>query len=188
MNDTPLAQNKRRYLALLLLCANAATGWVFGAEVADHYRWLEDSNSPPVKTWAAAQDKKTQEYLSKVKGQEKLETRLRQLYFVNSVSLPIQAGPRLFYKRILSDREQPIFYWQNPDHPGSEHRWLDPQAFEPKDHVSVGEWIPSPDGNAVAYTTHPEGADQATLHVSSPWAIKRLAARTEHSSRGQLSM
>ena len=38
----------------------------FGTQVADPYRWLEDDRSAETEAWVAAQNKVTQNYLSKI--------------------------------------------------------------------------------------------------------------------------
>ena len=52
-----------------------------------------------------------------------------------------------------------------------EHLWLDPAEF--RNHESIGDWVPSPDGEWVAYATHPQGADEAIMHV------RRIATNKE---------
>ena len=93
----------------VFLCLLSAGTALSAQDAPDPYRWLEEGNSPKVQQWVQAQDHKTEAYLSKIPGRDKLEARLKELYSVDSISLPRQAGERLFYKRITTGHEQPAF-------------------------------------------------------------------------------
>src|SRR5690349_14332463 len=51
-----------------------------GVKVVDDYRWLEDANSPDVKTWTDAQNKYTRAYLDALPSRKEIEAKLTALY------------------------------------------------------------------------------------------------------------
>jgi len=145
---------------ILILCGFSAA---HGAEVPDPYRWLEDADSSRTQTWVRDQNQQAEVYLNAIPGREKISARLRELYQADSVSLPAEAGARLFYKRTRKDQDQPVFDWRPAHGQTGEKLWLDPAAIG--GHSTVGEWVPSPDGKLVAYALHQAGADEAVLNV-----------------------
>jgi prolyl oligopeptidase len=137
---------------------------VHGLTIADPYRWLEDEKAPEVKAWMAAQDKFARDALARLPGREALAARLKQLYYVDSVSAPVHRGTRYFYHRTHADREKAVFYWREGEN-GAEKVLLDPNTMSKDGTTSVGLVIPSWDGKYVVYTTKVNNSDEATLHV-----------------------
>jgi len=137
---------------------------VHGLTIADPYRWLEDEKAPEVKAWMAAQDKYARDAIAKLPGREALTARLKQLYYVDSVSAPAHRGTRFFYRRTHADREKAVYYWREGEN-GAEKVLLDPNTMSKDGTTSVGMVVPSWDGKFVAYTTKANNSDEATLHV-----------------------
>jgi prolyl oligopeptidase len=136
----------------------------FGVTVRDPYRWLEDGGSPEVKAWVAAEDRLARDYLAKLPGRAALKERLRELYYVESVSVPVQRGGRMFYTRKPADREKRTLYYRAGD-AGEERVLLDAASLSPDGSTSLGVWMPSPDGKTLAYVVHPNNADDGVIHV-----------------------
>ena len=141
-----------------------AADLMHGVSVSDPYRWLEDVKSPEVKSWMDAQDHYARERLAKLPGHEALAQRLRELFYVDSISAPAHRGKRYFYSRRHADREKAVIYWKEGEH-GEEHVLLDPNTMSKDGSTSVGTWAPSWDGKRVAYALHVNNADEATLYV-----------------------
>lgn len=136
-----------------------------GVAVEDPYRWLEDEKSPDVQTWMAGQDAHARAFIADLPGRAKLQSRLKELYYVDSTSVPIQRGERLFYSKSHRDKEKSIYYLRD-GLGGAERVVLDPNTWtEGGNPVSLGSTWPSWDGKKLAYTTHPNHADEAVLHV-----------------------
>ncbi len=142
-----------------------ATGeTLHGQRVEDPFRWLEDEKSPEVQAWMKAQDDFTRAALARLPGREALRQRYAELYYLDSVSAPIQRGGRYFYFRTHKDREKAILYWkEGPD--GAEKVLLDPNLWTKDNTVSLGVWVPSWDGKRVVFAQKPNAADEAVLHV-----------------------
>lgn len=137
---------------------------IHGRIVADPYRWLEDAGEQRVQDWMNAQDELTRAYLAEVPGREAVEARLRELFYYDSVSAPRHRGSRYFFSRRHADREKSILYWKEGEE-GEERILLDPNLLSEDGSVSLGVWVPSPDGAYVAYTLRENNADAATLYV-----------------------
>jgi prolyl oligopeptidase len=138
----------------------------FGTRVPDPYRWLEDEKSDEVKAWVEAQDRLARAQLAAYAPREALRRRLRELYYVDSISLPVRRGGRLFYSRTHKDREKAVVYYREGEH-GAEHVLLDPNQMSPDGSISLGVYAPSYDGKTVAYSLRRNNADEATLYVLS---------------------
>ncbi|PIE16191.1 MAG: peptidase S9, partial [Proteobacteria bacterium] len=76
-----------------------------GVPVPDPSRWLEDASQPAVRAWVDAQDAHARAHLDALPERDALVTRLRELFYVDSVSAPRRYGDRLFYSRRNRDRE-----------------------------------------------------------------------------------
>jgi prolyl oligopeptidase len=135
-----------------------------GVAVADPYRWLEDGGSPEVKTWMTDQDGFTRSQLGALPGREALTKRLRELFYVDSLTAPQHRGNRWFYERQHADKEKAIVYWREGDSP-EEHVLIDPNQLSADGSTSLGTWVPSYDGKTVAYALKANNADEATISV-----------------------
>jgi prolyl oligopeptidase len=135
-----------------------------GVVVPDPWRWLEDETAPEVQAWMKAEDAHTRARLATVPVRERLEKRFTELYYVDSVSAPVQRGNRFFYMRTHADREKAILYWREGSD-GPEKVLLDPNTWGDGKTISLGEWTPSWDGSKLVYQEKPNAADEATLKV-----------------------
>jgi prolyl oligopeptidase len=134
-----------------------------GVEVHDPYRWLEDGRSPGVRAWAEGQNAFTRRHLDGLPGREWLTRRLTEVSYVDTVGVPRRAGARLFFTRRMADQEKAVLYWRGDD--GADHVLVDPATLGTGGSVSLGEWVPSPDGSKLAYALSENNADEATLYV-----------------------
>jgi len=135
-----------------------------GVKVADPYRWLEDAKAPEVAGWMAAQDAFTRAHLHALPGRDALAERLRQLYYVDSISAPRHRKGRFFYTRTLATKEKAIVYWKQGEK-GAEKVLLDPNLMSADGSTSLGTWEPTDDGKRVVYALRKNNADEATLYV-----------------------
>lgn len=137
---------------------------LFGNRVEDPYRWLEDAKSSEVREWMAEQDRVARGFLHELPGRDALIKRLRELYYVDSISAPVRRGDRFFYTRRHADREKAVVYWKEGEN-GEERVLLDPNTMSKDGSVSLGTWVPNWDGKRVGYAIHRNNADEATLYV-----------------------
>jgi prolyl oligopeptidase len=137
---------------------------LFGVEVSDPYRWLEDVKDPAVQAWMAEQDGAARRALAALPGRERLRRRFRELYYVDALSAPVHRGERYFYTRRHADREKAVVYWR-PGLQGEERVLLDPNAMSADGSTALGVWVPTHDGSRVVYALRRNNADEATLYV-----------------------
>jgi prolyl oligopeptidase len=137
---------------------------LFGTVVDDPYRWLEDEKSPEVQAWMKAQDDFARAQLKKLPARDALIQRYRELYYVESVGIPVKRGGRIFYTRTHKDKEKAVVYWREGA-TGDERVLLDPNTWSSDNTVSLGVWVPSWDGKKVVFAEKPNAADEATLYV-----------------------
>src|SRR5215471_10886529 len=72
---------------------------LFGHQVADPYRWLEDTDSADTRDWLSAEEALWSSYRDGLPGREKFADRVRELLQVGSVGTPAWRGTRCFYTR-----------------------------------------------------------------------------------------
>ena len=65
---------------------------LFGHQVADPYRWLEDAGSPQTRQWLAAEEELWAGYRDGLPRREEFTARVRELLRVGSVGLPAWRG------------------------------------------------------------------------------------------------
>lgn len=137
---------------------------IFGTEVKDPYRWLENVADTKVQTWMQAQDRFARNALNRLPGRVALEKRLKQVYYVETITTPVRRKNRYFYTRRPLDKEKAILFWR-AGLDGEEKVLIDPNTLSQDGSTSLGVWIPSHDGTKLAYTLRPNNADEAFLHI-----------------------
>ncbi|MCP3167614.1 prolyl oligopeptidase family serine peptidase [Myxococcus qinghaiensis] len=143
---------------------DAVVDTVHGVTVPDAYRWLEDEKAPEVQAWMKAQDAVAREALAKMPGRDALVRRFRELFYVDSISIPARRAGRYFYIRTHKDKEKAVLYWRDGEK-GAEKVLLDPNGWSQDGSVSLGTWAPSWDGKKLVFAQKPNAADEAVLHV-----------------------
>jgi prolyl oligopeptidase len=88
---------------------------LFGHQVADPYRWLEDPGSPQTTEWLAAEESLWSRYRAGLTDRESFAARVRELLRVGSVGLPAWRGTTQFYTRRDPDQEHAVLYVAGPD-------------------------------------------------------------------------
>lgn len=149
-----------------------------GVEVADPYRWLEDSESAQTKAWIQAQNAVTQAYLSRIPRRASIEARMMELINFERFTTPTKEGGRYFYSRNSGQQNQNVLYVAD----GLEQEprvLLDPNTFSEDGTVSLSQWSVSRDGKRIAYGRSDGGSDWVSITVrdidsgqESPEALK----------------
>jgi len=175
-----------RLFALLLVCAAtaAAAGTVgitppplstpvkdtfWGVEVADPYRFLENTADPAVQQWMREQSDATRLVLDRIPGRATMLERIRQIDGAagGSVSqIRRSAAERWFFLRREPQDNQYRLYWRRGAD-GADSLLVDPEALGKRDGKSLAimDYAPSPDGRLVAYSLQAGGSEIGTLHV-----------------------
>lgn len=137
---------------------------LFGVTVPDPYRWLEDGKSNEVQEWMKAQDTLARAELAKLPERDAIAKRLKELFYIDSLSAPRHRGGRYFHVRRHANKEKAIVYWKDKKD-GEEKVLLDPNTWSDKGTLSLGSWKISWDGKTIAYTVKKNAADEASLHI-----------------------
>ena len=89
---------------------------------------------------------------------------VRPTRILPGIDAPLKRGKRYFYKRRNAKQEKAILYCREGKS-GPERALLDPNVWSAEGNWSLNRWVPSWDGEKVAYTVSRNFADEATLYV-----------------------
>jgi prolyl oligopeptidase len=132
--------------------------------VSDPYRWLEDQKSPETRAWIAAEQKCTDEALSKLPGREELSKRLAALLHTDMFGLPVERKGRYFFRKRGADQDLVQLYVRRGT-AGADELLVDPLPWS-KDHsASVTMEAVSRDGRLLFYGRREGGQDEVTVHA-----------------------
>ena len=141
----------------------------FGTKVVDPYRYMENLRDSEVQAWFKAQDDYTRAVLVRIPGRQQLLERIKQL----DQSAPFQVGDvqryqaeRYYYRKRLASEEVGKLY-EREGLNGNEKLLVDPGKFvtTPGTHYSLNYYVPSYDGQYVAYGVAPSGSEDAVIHI-----------------------
>lgn len=135
-----------------------------GVRVEDPYRGFEDPGNPSTAKWVAAQNALSQPILESIPAREKIKQRLTQLWNYERYAVPVKRGGRYFFLRNEGSQDQSVLYVADRLD-GPPRVLLDPNAMSKDATVSLGEFVPSPDGKLLAYSLSDGGTDWRTWHV-----------------------
>ncbi len=136
---------------------------IHGHEIADPYRWLEDSGSPETKTWLAAQADLYASYAASLPGLARLTDRLGELLGAGDIGPPTWRGGREFFLRREPGQELAVLYTVSPA--GGERALIDPTMIDPTGATTLDRWEPDHDGRLVAYQLSEGGREESVLRV-----------------------
>lgn len=143
----------------------AQTDVLHGVQVADPYRWLEQSASiPEVRAWIETQNALTESFLADIPEREAIRARLTELWNYPKRGAPFAKGGRYFGFRNTGLQNQDVLFVM--DAPQGEGRvLLDPNALSEDGTVSLRTLSVSPDGRYLAYAVSESGSDWQSWRV-----------------------
>ena len=140
-----------------------------GRQIADPYRWLEDSTSPDTQQFVAAQNAYTRSVLENIPGRDELRRRIERLLTIGRVASPRIGGNNYFYERRDGRQNQAVVYLrEGPDGKALQKKdraLIDVNALAPDGTVALDWWYPSEDGKYVVFGISPNGSELSTLQV-----------------------
>lgn len=157
-----------------------------GEEIIDNYRWLEplEKESDEVREWTTLQNNYTRSILDNLPGRAELEKRLAELMSIGSVSTPSMRGNRYFYTERQGDQNQSVLYLRE-GHDGEPRVLLDPNTLDEKGLYSLDWYVPSPDGNLLAFGLSYAGDEMTVLYVmdvaSGEWLADQISGKVNFS-------
>ena len=139
---------------------------LWGEKVPDPYQWLEDATNEDVKTWIAAQDKRTRDYLSQMPTREQFKKRLTELLYLADVAGNSIRDNYIFYYERRQHEDTFTLYMRDTSNPDNPPKVLiDPNKLSKDGSISLGRISVSPDGKLLAYALNPNNADMATMYI-----------------------
>ena len=135
---------------------NVVIDTIFGTEVVDNYRWLEDDRSKETESWVKTENEVTFDYLNKIPYREQLKSRLTELWNYEKVGTPFKEGGYTYFYKNDGLQNQYVVYRKKDD---KEEVFLDPNTFSEDATTSLGTLSFSKDGKTVAYSISEGGSD-----------------------------
>ena len=130
----------------------------FGVKVADPYRWLEDDNSAETAAWVEAENKVTQDYISKIPFRNALKEKMMKLQNYEKMGIPFKHhGKYFFYKNNGLQNQSVLYEMDSLD--GTPREVLDPNKLSDDGTVALKSVDFSKDGRYMAYTISRSGSD-----------------------------
>ncbi len=133
------------------------TDTYFGITVIDPYRWLEDDRAEDTREWVEAQNRVTQDYLSKIPYRDEIKTKLEKLWNYEKFSAPFKEGYYTYYYKNDGLQNQYVLYRQKNS--GEAEVFLDPNKFSKDATTSLAGIEFTKDGSLAAYQLSEGGSD-----------------------------
>lgn len=132
--------------------------------IPDPYRWLEDLDTEPTRTWIAEQNQFAADYLDEIPARDPIRQRLTELWDYEKFSAPHKEGGRYFFFRNDGLQNQSVLYWLD-DLAAEPKILLDPNQLAADGTVALGGYSVSKDGRLLAYGLSASGSDWQEWHV-----------------------
>ncbi len=136
----------------------------FDTQVPDPYRWLENDTSAATAAWVAAENKVTNDYLSKIPFREKLLKRLTELANYEKIGTPFKKHGKYYFYKNDGLQNQSVLYVQDTLD-GEPRVFLDPNKLSTDGTVALTGLSFSKDGKYAAYTISRSGSDWSEVYV-----------------------
>lgn len=135
-----------------------------GTPVADPYRWLEEADSPQVKTWTEAHNQRTRRFLDQIPALPAIKDRLTTLWDYPRIKGIHKAGERVVLARNDGLQNQAVLFIQ--DSLEAEARvLLDPNQLSEDGSVALVQQSYSQDGALLGYSLAASGSDWQEIHI-----------------------
>ena len=139
---------------------------IFGIEVSDIYRPLENDTAPATLAWVEAENKVTEEYLSKIPYRKAIADRLTHLTNYTKRGLPSRkADGKYYYSENDGLQNQYVIYRTSDLSSPDREVFLDPNTLSDDGTVALGSMSQSKDGKYTAYTVNRSGSDWVEIYV-----------------------
>jgi prolyl oligopeptidase len=136
---------------------------LFGHQVSDPYRWLEDASSDERARWQAEQASLFDAQRAELPGREELAEQVRELLGVGYEGIPVWRGDRRFFTRRDPGAEHGVLCTQLGD--GPVEILVDPMAIDPSGLTTLDAWQPDKEGRLLAYQLSEGGDEESLLRV-----------------------
>ncbi len=138
---------------------------LFGHEIPDPFRWLEDDTSAEVARWVEEQNAVTSACLSRIPFRGALKCRLETLLDYRRYGIPFTEGGWRYFFMHEGLQNQAILFREKPGLPPEV--FLDPNSFSTDGTTSLAGMGFSRDGSLLAYQISEKGSDWRKIRVVS---------------------
>jgi len=135
-----------------------------GVDVADPYRWLEDTDAPETQAWVDRQNEVTREFLTAIPARQRIEGRLETLMDYPRYSAPGKHGDRYFFWKNDGLQNQSVLYVQETLE-AEPKVVINPNQLSEDGTVAVNTTAISWDGKLLAYGLSRSGSDEQEVRV-----------------------
>ena len=140
---------------------------IHGTTLVDDYFWLREKTNPAVLAHLQAEEAYTQQVMKPTEPlQEKLYKEMLSHIKQTDTDVPYRSGNYFYYTRTEEGKQYPIYCRKKGSLDAAEEIVLDQNELA-KGHkfMSVGLFLPSDDGNLLAYSTDNTGYRQYVLQI-----------------------
>ena len=137
---------------------------IFGHQVSDPYRWMEDTGSAERADWLRAEAALFSAERAHWPGRDILAERVRELLNVGVVGTPAWRGDRSFFTRREPGQEHAVLCTQAVLGAPVEVL-IDPMAIDPSGLTTLDAWQPDKEGRLLAYQLSEGGDEESLLRV-----------------------
>src|SRR5215470_14239395 len=140
---------------------------IHGTTLVDDFFWLREKTNPAVMTHLKAEDDYTTTVMKPTAAlQEKLYNEMLSHIKQTDTNVPYRWGNYFYYSRTEEGKQYPIYCRKKGSLDAAEEVILDQNELaKGQKFMAVGTFVPSDDGNLLAYSTDNTGYRQYTLQV-----------------------
>ena len=154
---------------------------IHGVTLVDDYFWLREKTNPAVMSYLKAEDAYTDTAMKPTAAlQEKLYNEMLSHIKQTDENVPYRYGNYFYYSRTVEGKQYPIFCRKKGSTEAPEEILIDVNELaKGQQFMSIGDFIPSDDGNLLAYSTDNTGYRQYVLQVKDLRTGQLLPERME---------
>ncbi len=140
---------------------------IHGDTLRDDYFWMRDKASPEVRAYLESENAYAAEMMAPAAAlHERLYTEMLARIQETDMDVPYRYGQFLYYSRTVEGLQYPIHCRKRIGQGAAEEVLLDENAMaEGLEYLRVGRFLPSDDGNLLAFTTDTTGFRQYRLQL-----------------------
>lgn len=154
---------------------------IHGETLVDDFFWLREKTNPAVMSHLQAENNYAETMMKPTAAlQEKLYTEMVSHIKQTDTNVPYRRGDYFYYTRTVEGKQYPIFCRQKGSTTAPEEILIDVNELaQGQKFMSIGAFLPSDDGNLLAYATDNTGYRQYLLQVKDLRTGQLLPERIE---------
>ena len=140
---------------------------IHGEKLTDNYFWLREKTNPAVIAHLEAENAYTTTVMKPTEAlQEKLYNEILSHIKQDDSNVPYRLGGYFYFSKTKTGLQYPIYYRKKSSLDAPEELVLDQNELaKGQKFMSLGAYLPSDDGNLLAYSTDNTGYRQYTLQI-----------------------